>query len=294
MRSLLLIAEEMNLTRAAERLDMAQPHLTRLLHRLEEELGFLVFDRSNKRQLALTPAGEAFLEGLSPLLTQYDHSLQVAQRINRGEAGNLVVGYTSAAIYSKVLPAILRAYQRFPEVELSLLDLSTHPQRAQLAALSKGKIDVALFPQTPPVRGLEQECFARGNWILALPITHPKAGEERISLASLNEEEWIGWPRSLAPNIYDAQMAFFRQAGFEPRLAQSAQQGYSMINLVADGRGIALMSPWTPQGITHPQVVYRPLLEALPVELHVLWRKGERSPLVQTFLQVVREVREKL
>lgn len=294
MRSLLLIAEEMNLTRAAERLEMAQPHLTRLLHRIEEELGFLVFDRSNKRQLALTPAGEALLTQITPLLKQYGNAVQMAQQIDRGERGKLVVGYTSAAIYSKVLPAILRVYQRFPEVELAFCDLSTHSYRAQLVALSRRKIDVALIPQAPPRRGIEQECVSQGNWVLALPITHPKAGEERISLASLCEEEWIWFLRSDYSFIYEAQLSFFRQIGFEPSIAQSAQQGYSMVNLVADGRGIALLSPWTPQGMTHPPVVYRPLLEAMSVELHVVWRKDERSPLVQAFLQVVREVREKL
>lgn len=294
MRSLLIIAQEMNLTRAAERLEMAQPHLTRLLHRLEEELGFLVFDRGNKRQLALTPAGEALLAQVTSLLKQYEDAVQMAQQVARGERGKLLVGYTSVAVYSKVLPAILHAYQRFPEVELALSDLSTHPQRAQLAALSKRKIDVALIGQPAPRRGIEQECVSQGNWVLALPITHPKAGEERISLASLCKEEWIWFLRSDAPNIYEAQMAFFRQAGFEPRIAQSVQQGFSMINLVASGRGVALLTSWTPQGITNPQVVYRPLLETMPIELHVIWRKDECSPLVQTFLQVVREVRRKL
>jgi DNA-binding transcriptional LysR family regulator len=89
-------------------------------------------------------------------------------------------------------------------------------------------------------------------------------------------------------------MSFFHQAGFEPRIAQKAQQPHTMLNLVANGRGIALVSPWTPQGITHPQVVYRPLLEAIPAELHVVWQKDDCSPLVQTFLQVVRAVSKKL
>ena len=152
---------------------------------------------------------------------------------------------------------------------------------------------MALIPRPLPEQGLEQECISRGNWLVALPVSHPMAQEGRISLSSLCDAEWVSWPRSNAPLIYDAQMAFFRQAGFEPRIVQRVQQPHSIVNLVANGRGIALVSPWTPQGITHPQVTYRPLLEDMPVELYVVWRKDERSPLVQTFLQVVREVREK-
>jgi len=292
LRAFVIIAKEMNLTRAAQRLHMAQPHLTRQLQHLEEDLGFSLFDRSHKHQLALTPAGQTFLTQITPVLEQYEQAVQMAHQVARGERGRLVVGYISAAMFT-VLPAVLNAYQRFPEVELTLRDVSTHSQREQLAALSQRKIDVALIPQFPPGRGIEQECFARGNWVLALPITYPKARQERISLSCLSSEEWICWPRSNAPNIYEAQMAVFRQAGYEPRIAQRAQQPHTMINLIVNGSGIALVSPWTPSGITHPQVVYHPLLEAMPVELHVAWRKDERSPLVQTFLQVVREVREK-
>ena len=289
MRCVLVIAEEMNLTRAARRLEMAQPHLTRLLHRVEEEVGVSLFDRSNKRQLALTPTGETFLTRITPMLEQYEEAMQAARQAARGERGKLVVGYTTPAMLT-VLPAILSAYQGFPEVELALRDLSTHSQRAQLVAVSKREIDVALIHQPPPVRGIEQECILQGNWVLALPITHPKTGQERISLSALAEEEWIWWPRSNGPNIYDAQMSIFRQIGFEPHIAYKAQQGHTMVGLVANERGIALVSPWTPYGAILPQVVYRPLLEVMPVEFHVVWRKNERSPLVQVFLRIVREV----
>src|SRR5581483_2788937 len=99
-----IIAEEMHLTRAAERLHVAQPHLTRLLHHLEEELGFCLLDRSNKRQLALTPAGEIFLARITPMLKQYEEAVQGARRVAQGEAGKLVVGYTAPAMFTGILP----------------------------------------------------------------------------------------------------------------------------------------------------------------------------------------------
>src|SRR5947209_6194365 len=107
------VAEEMNITRAAERLGMAQPPLTRIIRGLEEELGVQLFDRST-RQISLTPAGKVFLKRVSLMLTQYQETVQLTQQVSRGERGQLRVGFTGAAIYS-ILPDIVRVYaERYP------------------------------------------------------------------------------------------------------------------------------------------------------------------------------------
>jgi DNA-binding transcriptional LysR family regulator len=287
-----LTAEELHVTRAAERLQMAQPSLTRIIHSLEEELGFALFDSTNKRQLVLTPAGQVFLDGIAPLLSQYEQTVQVARRVGQGEVGKLVVGYTGAAMFS-ILPAILQAYQPSPEAELISRDISTHSLRTQLQALREHQLDVAFLFAPLNARGIAHEYVCRGSIVVALPVTHPLVSQDAILLSTLSKEAWVWIIRQNHPQMYEIKMSLCRQAGFEPHIAQMVYQPHAMISLVGFGTGVALVSSWLSQGIAHPQVVYRSLLNVgFSPELHILWRKDDRSPLVQKFLQVVRGVRE--
>jgi DNA-binding transcriptional LysR family regulator len=295
LRCFAMIAEELHVTRAAERLQIAQPSLTRIIRNLEEELGFALLDSSNKRQIALTPAGRAFFEEMAPLLSQYEHAVQAARRISRGDRGKLVVGYVAAAMFT-VLPGIIEAYQRFPEVELLTSDLATRSLSAQLKALQEHRLDVAFCYAPFDDRGIEHECIDRTSLVIALPAQHPLARLEAVPLADLSQERWIWMARSYQPQAFDQWFSLCRQAGFEPRIIEtSAGQPHTMISLVEARVGVAFITEWTQRHLSVPGVVYRPLLGPnATFELHMLWRKQERSPLVQTFLQVVREVREKL
>src|SRR5579859_2863994 len=165
LRYFLVIAEEQHFTRAAERLQMAQPNLTRLMRKLEEDLGFTLFERSNKRRFALTPAGETFLQQIIPLLQQYEDAVQVAQRVAQGEGGKLVVGYTPFAMFSGVLPALIQVYQRSLEVELLPRDISAVSRQMVLRMLRDGRLDVALLPHGSEEPGLACELVATTSLI---------------------------------------------------------------------------------------------------------------------------------
>jgi DNA-binding transcriptional LysR family regulator len=272
---------------------MAQPNLTRLLHNLEEDLGFPLFDRSNKHRMALTPAGQTFLARITPMLEQYEEAVQIAQRISRGEVGKLVVGYATTAMLS-ILPVILHAYRQSYESELVMHDLSTRAYQTQLQALRKGQIDVAFLIRPEPVLGIAQEWVSRASLRVVLPASHALAKREAIPMAALAGETWVWYPRSSFPRLYDDAMALCQQAGFHPRIEHIVTQTQAIVNLVAAQAGISLVSQWSEQNLPHPSVVYRPLLDVTyQAELQVLWRKDDDSKLLQTFLQVVREVRER-
>ena len=228
LRAFLIIAQEMNLTHAAEQLHMAQPNLTRLLHELEEDLGFPLFDRSNKRQLALTPAGETFLIRITPLLEQYEEAVQLAQRMSRGEAGKLVVGYATTAMLS-ILPAILHAYRQHSKSELVMRDLSTRACQTQLQALRQGQIDVAFLMRPKPVPGIVQEWVSRVPLRVALPASHALAKREAIPMSTLAGEAWVFSPRSSFPRLYDDAMALCQQAGFHPRIEHIVSQTQGIV-----------------------------------------------------------------
>jgi DNA-binding transcriptional LysR family regulator len=233
-----IIAEEMHLTRAAERLHVAQPHLTRLLHHLEEEVGFCLVDRSNKRQLALTPAGETFLQQITPLLKQYEEAVQTAKRVAQGEGGKLVIGYTALAMFSGVLPALIQAYQRYLEVALLPRDISTASRQMVLNMLRDGRLDVAFLPNASEEPGLASELISTASLVVALPANHPLASQPAIPLAALAQEAWIRAPRWINPRWDDDVSHLFQQARFEPRVVQLTPQPHTQVSQVASGLGL--------------------------------------------------------
>jgi DNA-binding transcriptional LysR family regulator len=294
LRAFVIIAEEMNLTRAAQRLHMVQPHHTRLLHHLEDDLGFPLFDRSNKRQLALTPAGQTFLTQITPMLEQYEGAVQAAQRVAQGKGGKLIVGYTPPAMLSNVLPEVLQGYEPLPDAELVLRDFSTHSYKGQVKALREHHLDILFTVRPFDEPGIAHECVARTSLVVALPASHRLRQLDAIPLPALATERWI-WPTfQVYPRVCQECVQLCQQAGFEPETVRVVPQGQTIVSLVAREVGVAILNRWVQRGIQHQGVIYRPLLDVdYQLELHLLWRKNDCSPLVQTFLQVEREEREK-
>jgi DNA-binding transcriptional LysR family regulator len=294
LRSLLVIAEEQHITRAAERLHMAQPNLTRSLRKLEEELGFTLFDRSNKHRFALTPAGRAFLDEITLLLPHYDQAVKNAQRVAQGEREQLVIGYVPAAMVSNLLPLAVQEFERTTSAELILQDLSAYSSKASRKGLNEHRLDALLASDPGEEPDIAHECVARASLVIALPHTHPLAQQKALSLAALAEESWILLPRHISPSLIDRLMDLYRQAGFTPRIVRRVPHVQAVLSLVAAGTGIALVTTWTAQALQQQGVVYRPLFDgSSQMELHLLWRKDDPSSLLQTFLRIVREVRGK-
>lgn len=294
LRAFLVIAEEQQFTRAAQRLQMAQPNLTRVVLRLEEELGFVLFDRSNKRQFALTPAGQTFFKHVAPLLAAYEEAIQAAQRIAQGETGQLVVGYVPIAMFSGILPAVLQVYKRDFDGELVLRDLSTQSYRTQIKAVREHQVDVVFVPKPFDEAGMAHECVDKASLVVALPVMHRLAHRKGLLLADLAEEAWVSVARQLMPRIYDELLQLCQQRGFEPRFVQTVHQAQAIVSLIAAGAGIAVMSEWAQQAVQQQGTLYRPLLDvSYQSELHVLWSNDGCSPLVQRFLQVVRAISRK-
>lgn len=286
LRYFLVIVEEQHLTRAAERLQMAQPNLTRIMRKLEEELGFVLFERSNKRRFALTPAGETFLQQTSPMLKQYEKAVQAAKRVAQGEREKLVVGYTPLAMFNGGLPALMQISQHFPEVELLPRDISAASRQMVLKMLLDGRLDVALLPHGSEEPGLACELLSTSSLVVVLPANHPLADQQAIPLAALAREAWIQPSRSLNPRWHDDLAHLFQQAGFEQRVVHWTPQAHTLVSQVAAGLGLAILSTWTSQHLPHQGVVYRPLQDCeYMMEFHALWRKEGRSPLMEAFLK---------
>ncbi len=289
-RYFVAVAEELHFGRAAQRLEMSQPPLSQQIQQIEAELGVLLFKRS-KRRVELTPAGEIFLEQARSVIVHIEEAIEITKRMGRGELGRLELGFVYSAGLTVLPPILGRFRKRFSQVELSLQELTTEQQ---LRALVNKQIQLGLV--RPPIinktasKYLSQEVIARESLVVALPQNHPLAQQERIALAELAEEPFINFPRRSGPGHYDQVMDFCRAAGFSPRVVQEAIQLQTIVSLVAVGLGIALV-PASTQVLGREGVVYRELdLPTPQLELVMIWRSDDTSPVLQAFLEVARQV----
>ncbi|MEG4044078.1 LysR family transcriptional regulator [Microcoleus sp. Pol17_C1] len=285
LRYFIAVAEELNFTRAAEKLHIAQPPLSQQIQHLEAELGFQLFQRT-KRTVHLTAAGQVFFEEAGKILQQVDRAIQLGRQTSRGELGQLTIGFVSSAAHN-VVPAILQAFRtRCPAVKLELHELTTNEQ---LQRLRFGQIDIGFV--RPPVEedGINSEIVFREPLIVALPKTHPAADRTHLELRELSTEPFILFPRSQAPGLYDAIVSLCQQAGFSPIAAQEAIQMQTIVSLVAAEMGVAIV-PASMQNFQRSGVVYKALPESTSiVAIALIWR-SEPTAAVQQFLEIARHI----
>jgi DNA-binding transcriptional LysR family regulator len=291
LRYIIAVAEEGNITRAAERLGIQPPPLSRQIKAIERELDVQLF-RRKPRGVELTDAGRAFLDGARAMFANLDHTLESTRRTARGEQGRIRIGATPTSPFHPFLPRVIRAFREaFPLVSLRLEERLSNELIEQLR---NERIDAA-FIRTPPAdpEGLAISLLLEEPMLVALPSDHTLAqssggNESAISLQRLARETFIFYPPG--PGFYNLTMLACRAAGFSPRVGQEAPRMWSMINLVAVGLGIALV-PASLQHMHVDGVVYRRLKgRAQPkVILYLASRRGDPSAVVRQFLKLAKQ-----
>ena len=281
LRYFVAVAEELHFGRAAARMHISQPPLSMQIRALERAVGAQLLERTQRR-VTLTKAGEVFLQEARAILARVQSAVLLAGRAERGEVGELVVGFISHANFS-VLPPLLREFRaRAPQVRLALRESTTD---RQLEDLVDGRLDVGLV--LPPVEDprLRYRPTFRESLVIALPAGHPLASRKgRVRLASLAESPFILFPRPLAPGLFDDIVSYCRRCGFSPRVEQEAVQMQTIVSLVSAEIGVALI----PQSLEHlgrTGVVYKALQEPSPViEIGLSWRRDDSLPTLAAFL----------
>ncbi|MBS1694661.1 MAG: LysR family transcriptional regulator [Actinobacteria bacterium] len=284
------VAEELHFGRAAERLHMTQPPLSRQIQQLENELGVHLIDRTT-RSVTLTPAGVAFLPDARRILQLAEGAAQTVKRVPAGELGTVVIGFTAASAHA-VLPRLLdRARERLPDVTIELREMVT---AAQIDGLTTGELDLGMA--RPPLKrpGLVSRPLLHEQLIAAVPVDHPLAGLGRqLTLTDLDDQDVVMYSPVEARYFHELLISTFTIAGATPRYVQHVTQVHTMLVLVRSGIGIALVP--ASAATVHPEgVVFRTIgaFRERPVELDAVWRGDSTNPALLRLLRDVLPTRE--
>jgi DNA-binding transcriptional LysR family regulator len=277
----LAVAEELHFTRAAQRLHLSQPPLSRHIQDLEAELGVTLFRRT-RRSVALTEAGKSYYARVQSVLAQLEQAQEEARHISRGQAGTLTVGFIGALTY-EFLPGILRRYrQTVPEVQLVLRDLVP---AEQIDGVATGRLDIGFVGILPENCGKEvaHRIVRRDRMLAALPLGHPLCGSKAIPLRGLAEDPWVQIETKMSPAYDRFVRRVCADAGFAPRVEHQAARAQAMLGMVAARLGVTIV-PATIARFPWPEVTFVPLKEKCIFEHAVIWRAQEARPVVGAFL----------
>jgi DNA-binding transcriptional LysR family regulator len=285
LKFFIAVAEELSFTRAAVRLRVAQPHLSREIRRLEGELDVPLFAR-DRRRVTLTAGGCAFLEQAYRILADTAEAVHAARRAHRGQMGQVRVGFSSSAGFGLLPDAVRRFRQERPEVELVLTEFNSDQQPD---LLRRSIVDAGfLYPPRRSEDLLATEILVVDPLVAALPEGHLLANQPEIPLEALANEPWVFFPRAVASRLHDEIIHACHEAGFTPRIVQEALKLSTISSLVASGLGVSLV-PVTLTRLRLPRTICRPLAAPAPhVPLTLMWRRNDANPALAPFLGTVR------
>ena len=286
LRYFVAVAEERNFTRAAERLHMTQPPLSRQIRLLEHQVGTALLERTN-RVVRFTAAGKAFFPEAARILRLADEAATTARRIASGEKGSIAIGFTAAFGYGLLPELVRRLHRRAPKISLTLKEMVTSEQ---LEALESGQLDVGLMRPHPPHGGLQTVVLGREALMLALPAREAARWPAKPTLACLHERPFITYAPYEAGYFYQLVHSCFARAGVKPRVVEQVPQIHTMLALVGSGIGVAL-TPETAsrlhfEGVLLRRVATKPLR---PVEMVYSYRTDNDNPILRIFRREVLE-----
>ncbi|GGY67078.1 LysR family transcriptional regulator [Pseudoduganella albidiflava] len=289
LRYFVAVAEEGNVTRAAERLGIGQPPLSQQILTLERELDVPLFHRTG-HGMSLTEAGKALMVDAKRLLNDAQSAVANAQRAGRGETGHVHLGLTASAAFHPIVRALIRAFRAtYPGVALTLTEGTT---TQLLALLEEGRLDLALMrPGTHSFAGIALYQIASEPMKVVLPAGHRLAKSRRIPLTALAGEAFVLIPREESPMLHDEILNACRLAGFEPVPGQQAPQLSSVVNLVSAEFGVSIV-PASVSQIRAEGVVYVDIADVKVVtNLALASRDAEPSAKVANFLALADQAR---
>ena len=285
LRYFVAVAEELNFGRAATRLKITQPSLSRQIQKLERELAVKLVERIPP-QIKLTPSGELFLVEVRQILARVDRGIKVAQKASRGEIGQLKIGFQGSAVYDIIPNSISAFRESFPAVEVAIQPMRT---KAQIEAIENDDLDLGFV--VPPIdnSNIEVETIFQEPVVVVLPENHPLATETELTIAALADEPLILASRDRGCGLFEEIFNLYYQANLRPNVIYAAREMQVMLGFVAAGMGISLLPAYV-QNLQRLGVVYRNLKPNPPlVELAIAWKLDSKQPILKAFLEIIKQ-----
>ena len=286
LRCFIAVGEELHFGRAAERLHMTQPPLSRQIRLLEHQVGTPLLERTN-RVVRFTAAGKAFFPEAARILRLADEAATTARRIAKGENGSIAIGFTAAFGYGLLPEMVRRLHERVPNISLTLKEMVTSEQ---LEALDAGHLDVGLMRPHPPHGGLETVTLGREALMLAIPEERARSWPKEPTLACLHQKPFLAYSPYEASYFYQLVHGCLERENVRPDIVDYVPQIHTMLALVDSGIGVAL-TPETAsrlhfEGVLLRRVTMNPLR---PVEMVFSYRKDNDNPILEIFRRDVLE-----
>ena len=289
LRYFIAVGEEEHFGRAAERLRVVQPALTRQIQQLEEEIGCSLFERL-KRGVRLTEAGRSFLEEARRFLSDLERGVERTRLVAQGKVGRLRIGFTDGATYSGEFPSILRDFRdKWPDVRLDLFPSNSVAMGEQLR---EQRLDIGFVYELPTdLPQLQAHRINAERIVLALPQSHPLVKRKQMKLVDLKGEPFAWIPRAAAPFFYDQVLSACHDAGLTLNIVQEGDNETTMLSLVAGGIGLSFTIKSAERRKPDSVVLKEVEDLLLTVELFAIWREDNEVPALQKFIEIVRKTK---
>ncbi|MDN5914685.1 MAG: LysR family transcriptional regulator [Pseudonocardia sp.] len=282
------VAEELHFGRAAERLHLAQPHLSRTVRALETELGADVFRRTT-RTVELTPAGTALLSHARAMLTLAEEARAAVAAARDGRSGRVRISFAGPSAHAAVGQLARAVRERHPLVDLEFL-----PGRYGTTAITEllaGESDLALARFVTPPAGVASRSVSRERCVVAVPAGHRLAEAREVTIGDLRDEPFVAFPESFGSAVRATLVEQCQGAGFAPRFAQTAPDSWTCMALVSAGVGLHFTTDSAVAHLPLDGVRVREIADPLPtIDVLLAWRRDDESPVLHRVLQTSEEV----
>lgn len=281
----IILAEVLNYHKAADQIFIAQPALSRQIIQLEEEVGAVLFDRSKKR-ISLTPAGKVFYDDMVGLMGQWNQSKLKAKLVHEGKAGKLRVGHSSSAMHT-LIPCLMKFFKRnSPELKLTLTEGNN---RHVLEMLHQNTVDFGFLPNALITEGFSGITVYKENYMLILPKDHPLKTKD---LKQYRNDKWILHPATDGFGYMESVQRIFEKAGFSPDTVHESPNTSSVLRMVSEGFGNAIMGKTTLKGFDLDIEAVE--LDHIPekLEMKLIWKESREDEL-SVFLNQIKSFIEK-
>ncbi len=281
LQAVIVLAEELNFTRAAHRLHITQSALSKQITEIEEQHRFHLFTRNNKRNVELTEVGRIFVEEARSALLHIDRAVRLGRAAREGSDSILTIGHSPDADQAWVSAILAIRLPLYPKLRIQLIsEFSSELVRSVMS----GELNLALVTAPPETSQITAAAFAETSLYAALPQTHAAAQKEHITLQDLARDEWILFARRVYPVVHDAIMDAAQREGIAPKQAHDILTAQQAVHLVSEYVGVAILTKPAAVGSSAKGVVMKPLSDALLCfETCVVMRTDDDSRLANEF-----------